>query len=92
MENQKIVNYLFEKKFRPHNYGFRYSYEAIEYCLKKGCVPPITREVYPYVAKKLGTTASRVERAIRHELEPRGVTNKEFIATAIIELSRKNLK
>ena len=92
MENQKIVEYLMQKKFRPHNYGFRYSYEAIEYCLKKGYVPTITKEVYPYVAKKLGTTTSRIERAIRHELEPRGVTNKEFIATAVIELSRKNLK
>ena len=92
MEDQKIIDYLREKKFRPQNLGFRYTYEAIEYCLKKGFVPPITKEVYPYIAKKLGSTSSRVERSIRHEVEQRGVTNKEFIATAIIELSRKNLK
>lgn len=92
MENQKIVDYLMEKRFKTGNYGFRYTYEAIEYCLKKGYVPAITKEVYPYIAKKLGTTSSRVERAIRHEIEQRGVTNKEFVATALIELSRKKSK
>lgn len=92
MENQKIINYLFEKKVKPHNYGFKYLYEALDFCLKRGEVVGVTKEVYPYVAKKFNTTSSKVERAIRHEVEHRGVTNKEFIATAIIELSRKNLK
>ena len=92
MENQKIVDYLLEKKIRPHNYGFRYLYEALDYCSKKGCMPGITTNIYPYVAKKLGTTSSKVERAIRHEIEQRGVTNKEFIALALIELSRKKSK
>ena len=92
MENQKIVDYLLEKKIRPHNYGFRYLYEALDFCSKRNEVPAITKIVYPFIAKKLGTTASRVERAIRHEIEQRGVTNKEFIATALIELSRKKSK
>ena len=92
MENRKIVDYLLEKRIRPHNLGFGYLYESLEYCMKKGNVPAITKEVYPYVAKKLNTTCSKVERAIRHELEQRGLTNKEFIATALIELSRKKSK
>lgn len=92
MENQKIVDYLMSKKVKPQNLGFRYIYEAIEYCLKKGRMPAVTKELYPQIAKKVGSTASRVERAIRHEVDQRGVSNKEFIATAIIEISAKNSK
>lgn len=89
MENQKIIDYLLEKKIKPQNLGFKYLYEAIDLCMKKGFVPAVTREVYPHVAKKFNSTSVKVERAIRHEIEQRGLTNKEFIATAIIEISFK---
>ena len=29
----------------------------------------MTKELYPYIAKEFGTTASRVERAMRHAIE-----------------------
>ena len=92
MDNNRIVDYLMDKRVKPQNNGFKYIYAAIELCLKEGEVPKVTKLVYPHVAKKFGTTPSKVERAMRHEIGARGLTNKEFIATAIIELSRKKSK
>lgn len=94
MNNPKIIKYLKDKGFKTHLSGFRYAYEAIDYCLKRPSedIPKITVEVYPVVAKKCNTSTSKVERAIRHcidtipRLQVGAKTNKEFIANAIIAL------
>ena len=48
--------------------GYRYIREAIMYSLMNE-VESVTKELYPYIAKKFNTTSSRVERAIRHAIE-----------------------
>lgn len=48
--------------------GYRYIREEILYMMEHpGC--SITKELYPFVAKKFSTTSSRVERATRHAIE-----------------------
>lgn len=53
--------------------GFMYLKEAITYVIKNGETAVtnvgITKEVYPYIAKKYSTTSSRVERNIRTAVE-----------------------
>ena len=52
------------------NLGYDYLRSAIEYLLLSGDPhPSMTQVLYPTVAKKHASTASRVERAIRHEIE-----------------------
>ena len=98
MNNEKIIDYLKEKGFRPSLSGFRYAYECIAYCLNKPTVPLITVDVYPAVAKKLATSPSKVERAIRHCLDtiPKHLTgwstNKDFIAGAVLDLKLRTSK
>lgn len=48
--------------------GRKYLETAILMVLEKGEMS-ITKELYPEIAKKHNTTASRVERAIRHSVE-----------------------
>ncbi len=71
-EAKKSIEYRIMKLFReigiPVNIkGYEYIKESIIYVLEKGNVA-VTKELYPYVAKKYGTTSSRVERAIRHAI------------------------
>ena len=49
--------------------GFTYIADAIQIFDEIGTDISITKELYPSVAKKRGTTPSRVERAIRHAFE-----------------------
>ena len=50
--------------------GYYYIREAIELIIKDlNYVGALTKRLYPDVAKKFDTTASRVERAIRHSIE-----------------------
>lgn len=49
--------------------GFNYIADAIEIFDERGTNIGITKELYPTIAKKNGTTQSRVERAIRHAFE-----------------------
>lgn len=53
-----------------HIKGYRYLRESILITVKnEENLNSVTKIVYPAVAKKFGTTASRVERAIRHAIE-----------------------
>lgn len=53
-----------------HIKGYRYLRESILMTVKnEDNLNSVTKIVYPTVAKKFGTTASRVERAIRHAIE-----------------------
>ena len=54
----------------PHIKGYSYMREGIKMMVENPSVANgITKELYPSIAKKFGTTASKVERAIRHAIE-----------------------
>jgi len=54
----------------PHVKGYRYLGDAILLVLQQpDLLSAITKGLYPAVARSNGTTASRVERAIRHAIE-----------------------
>lgn len=53
-----------------HIKGYQYLRSAIIMTMNNGeLINAITKQLYPGVAKKFGTTSSRVERAIRHAIE-----------------------
>ena len=53
-----------------HIKGYQYFREAIMMVVQNmGLLNAITKELYPNIAEKYDTTASRVERAIRHAIE-----------------------
>jgi len=53
-----------------HIKGYQYLREAISLAVEDmDIINAVTKVLYPTVAKKFGTTASRVERAIRHAIE-----------------------
>ncbi len=53
-----------------HIKGYQYLREAIGLAVEDmEVINAVTKVLYPAVAKKFGTTASRVERAIRHAIE-----------------------
>ena len=53
-----------------HIKGYHYLREAILYTIKDmEAINAVTKVLYPAVAKRFNTTASRVERAIRHAIE-----------------------
>ncbi len=50
--------------------GYQYIREGIQIFYRNGnAISYITKDVYPEIAKKFNTTATRVERAIRHAIE-----------------------
>lgn len=69
--NLTIIHKLREFGVPAHLLGYEYSKTAIAMImgdpeiLKNG----VTKVLYPQIAKEHGTTASRVERAIRHTIE-----------------------
>ncbi|MBR2101018.1 MAG: sporulation initiation factor Spo0A C-terminal domain-containing protein [Eubacterium sp.] len=53
-----------------HIKGYQYLRKAIMLCITDSeMLSSVTKVLYPTVAKEFGTTASRVERAIRHAIE-----------------------
>ena len=53
-----------------HIKGYQYLREAIFIAVNDmDVINAVTKVLYPAVAKKFGTTSSRVERAIRHAIE-----------------------
>lgn len=100
MEKKDIMAYLDKKGFKHAQSGFLFIVKAIEMGLedRNKISKGITKILYPEVAKEFKTTASRVERAIRHNIETsdfilklklKGLgkpTNSEFLARAVDEL------
>lgn len=65
-----ITNVLHELGVPSHIKGYQYIREGISIIYDKPAViGGITKELYPTIANKFGTTTSRVERAIRHAIE-----------------------
>jgi two-component system response regulator (stage 0 sporulation protein A) len=66
----KVTNVLHEIGVPAHIRGYHYMREAIMMSVEDlDVLNYITKELYPSIAKKCGTTPSRVERAIRHAIE-----------------------
>ena len=66
----KVTNILHEIGVPAHIRGYHYMREAIIMAINDiDVLNYITKELYPSIAKKCGTTPSRVERAIRHAIE-----------------------
>lgn len=66
----RVTNILHEIGVPAHIRGYHYMREAIIMAINDiDVLNYITKELYPSIAKKCGTTPSRVERAIRHAIE-----------------------
>lgn len=67
---QEITNIIHEIGVPAHIKGYMYLREAIQMVVNNiELLSAVTKELYPSIAKKFNTTASRVERAIRHAIE-----------------------
>ncbi len=65
-----VTNIIHEVGVPAHIKGYHYVREAIMMAVEDmEVINAITKVLYPSVAKKFGTTSSRVERAIRHAIE-----------------------
>lgn len=68
--HQRITGILQEIGIPAHIKGYKYLRTAIEMAVKdQTLIDAVTKVLYPDVAKEYGTTASRVERGIRHAIE-----------------------
>ncbi len=67
---EKISEIFVSIGIPPHIKGYAYLREGIKLTIEKPYViNSVTKELYPTVAKKFSTSASKVERAIRHAIE-----------------------
>ena len=66
----KVTSIIHEVGVPAHIKGYQYLREAILIAVNDmEVINAVTKVLYPEVAKRFGTTASRVERAIRHAIE-----------------------
>ncbi|MGE5627501.1 MAG: sporulation transcription factor Spo0A [Solirubrobacterales bacterium] len=66
----EITNIIHEIGIPAHIKGYMYLREAITMVVNNmELLSAVTKELYPAIAKQFNTTASRVERAIRHAIE-----------------------
>ena len=65
-----ITKMLHELGIPAHIKGYQYLRDAISMVVRdREMMEAVTKILYPEIAKRNGTTASRVERAIRHAIE-----------------------
>ena len=65
-----VSKILHELGIPSHIKGYQYIRDGIEIIYNKGNrIDSITKDLYPALADRFGTTSSRVERAIRHAIE-----------------------
>lgn len=69
MNREKIENVLFKMGIPAGIRGFEYIADAIEYMDEHSECVSVTKELYPEIAKKRNTVATRVERCIRHAFD-----------------------
>lgn len=68
--DEKISNIFISIGIPPHIKGYAYLREGIKMAIENPAViNNVTKELYPNIGKKFDTTASKVERAIRHAIE-----------------------
>lgn len=85
-QEEIVSNLLKAMGCRASLFGYNYLKEAIMYCLEKERLVPITKELYPHVAEKFGTTCSGVERSIRHAIEDMIARNQTYSKTIFTEV------
>ena len=67
---EKISDIFISIGIPPHIKGYAYLREGIRMTIEKPyIINSVTKELYPSIARKFSTTASKVERAIRHAIE-----------------------
>jgi two-component system response regulator (stage 0 sporulation protein A) len=67
---EKISNIFITVGIPPHIKGYCYLREGVKMAIKcPGIINNITKQLYPKIGEKYDTTASKVERAIRHAIE-----------------------
>ena len=68
--DEKISNIFISIGIPPHIKGYAYLREGIKMAVENpSIINNITKQLYPKIAEKFNTTASKVERAIRHSIE-----------------------
>lgn len=68
--DEKISEIFITIGIPPHIKGYAYLREGIKMTIEHPyIINSVTKELYPRIAKKFSTTASKVERAIRHAIE-----------------------
>lgn len=68
--DEKISNIFISIGIPPHIKGYQYLREGIKMAIENpSIINSVTKELYPEIGKKFSTTASKVERAIRHAIE-----------------------
>lgn len=76
-----IKEFLIETGNFPNLSGFNMLVRAVEIVKQKGKMK-VTSDLYPMLAKEFKTSASRVERAIRHIVANR-ITLKQYASVGI---------
>ena len=67
---EKISNIFIAIGIPPHIKGYAYLREGIRLAVEDpSIINSVTKRLYPAIAEKYGTSASKVERAIRHGIE-----------------------
>ena len=67
---EKITNIFITVGIPAHIKGYQFLREAIKLAIANPeIINCITKKLYPTIAEKFGTTASKVERAVRHAIE-----------------------
>ena len=67
---EKITNIFITVGIPAHIKGYQFLREAIKLSMENpDIINSITKKLYPSIAKKFDTSASKVERAIRHAIE-----------------------
>lgn len=67
---EKISEIFISIGIPPHIKGYAYLREGIKLTIERPyIINSVTKELYPSIANKFSTTASKVERAIRHAIE-----------------------
>lgn len=68
--DEKISNIFISIGIPPHIKGYQYLREGIKMAIENpSVINNVTKELYPNIGLKFDTTASKVERAIRHAIE-----------------------
>ncbi len=68
--DDRLSNLFLTMGIPAHIKGYQFLREAIKLVIENpNMISGITKELYPAIARRFGTTASKVERAIRHAIE-----------------------
>ena len=74
---ERIANLFLTVGIPAHIKGYQYLREAVRMVMDNPeLMGRITKELYPGIAHRFGTTSSKVERAIRHAIEVAGASTR----------------